>query len=414
MPQKMPQEKTKLFCPMYRTPAIKMRKKGWRIEFYYAENGKLRRHDIRVERYRRKFVSDKEAYYWLQENICIPLIKKLRNGWTPRDSVTIEEVNSPQKTIQNILDEFEQYNGDKLDAKQITGASYYNYIHRLETIRQTMRPEYSDILPTSLIEEVTTMQAEKYILRIKALREWEAKTANNFIKFWRMIYKYAIDCGYIDRNPFEKVSLFVGEEKSKRILTQDEQTKICNYLLEDNLPFFIFTQLVYIEGIRPCEILRLQVQDLDAESLTINIPATKTKNHKARSILIAESLKPIFMDWLNTIDFATLSPITYLFHTDFLPAQASQPLKSNYASKQWKIMRNELNISEEAKLYGLRHTGITDLLNIFSVNAVRMHIGHATAAQTLHYAKHENELLQKEIAAKAPMYGINVATSKKE
>lgn len=43
-----------------------------------------------------------------------------------------------------------------------------------------------------------------------------------------------------------------------------------------------------------------------------------------------------------------------------------------------------------------------------------MHIGHATAAQTLHYAKHENELLQKEIAAKAPMYGIKVATSEKE
>ena len=169
--------------------------------------------------------------------------------------------------------------------------------------------------------------------------------------------------------------------------------------------FFIFTQLVYIEGIRPGEILRLQAKDLDAAELRINVPASKTKNHKARTVLIPNSLKPAFLEYLQKIDFEKVEPSAYLFHADFLPAKAPKPLTSDYSSTRWKQMRGKLGISDECKLYGLRHTGITDLLNIFSVNTVRMHIGHSTTTQTLHYANHENENLQREVAAKAPIYG---------
>lgn len=404
----MPREQSKVFCPMYRQPVIKRYQKGWRIEFYYAENGELHRQDIRVEKYRRKFANAESAYYWLQENVCVPLTEKLRNGWTPKDgnSITTELIKGKKITIQALIDEFVSFKEDALRAKQLTEGSFVNYYQRIEVIRKSMKPEYSDILLTSSLEEFTPMKAKKYIMQLAALREWEVKTTNNFIKFWRMLYKFAIDNGYTDKNPFEKVSLFVGEEKSKRPLTQAEQTKIYNYLIREDLPFFIFTQLVYIEGIRPGEILRLQAKDLDVKELRINVPASKTKNHKAHTVLVPDSLKPAFAEWLQKIDFAHVEPSAYLFHTNFLPGKATKPLTSDYSSTHWKQMREKLDISAECKLYGLRHTGITDLLNIFSVNAVRMHIGHSTTTQTLHYANHENENLQREIAAKAPIYGL--------
>lgn len=212
----MPREQSKVFCPMYRQPVIKRYQKGWRIEFYYAENGELHRQDIRVEKYRKKFANAESAYYWLQENICIPLTEKLRSGWTPKEgvSITTEIIKGAKMTIQALIDEFVSFKEDALRAKQLTEGSFVNYYQRIEVIRKSMKPEYSDILLSSSLDEFTPMTAKKYIMKLAALREWKVKTTNNFIKFWRMLYKYAIDNGYAEKNPFEKVSLFVGEEKA--------------------------------------------------------------------------------------------------------------------------------------------------------------------------------------------------------
>lgn len=404
----MPHEQSKVLCPMYRTPAIKRYQKGWRIEFYYAENGELHRQDIRVEKYRRKFANAETAYYWIQENICIPLTKKLRSGWTPKEgsSITREIIKGDKITVQTLLDDFINYKEDAVQAKQLSENSFVNYLQRIETIRKSMKPEYSDILLSTPLDEITPMIAKKYIMRLAALREWEVKTSNNFIKFWRMIYKFAIDNGYTDKNPFEKVSLFVGEEKSKRTLTKEEQIKIYNYLHRENLPFLIFTQLVYTDLIRPVEIFRLQCKDLDPTTRKIILPASKTKNKKERVLLIPQSLEVLFDRYLQEIDYVNTSKEAYLFSENFRPKTSNEPLPSVYASIRWRKMCQELNLPLDCKLYGLRHTGICDLLAVLPLNTVRMLADHSDTKQTIHYANHETEKIRKEVAEKAPIYGV--------
>lgn len=404
----MPHEQSKVLCPMYRQPVIKKYQKGWRIEFYYSANGELHRQDIRVEKYRRKFADAETAYFWLQENICIPLLKKLRSGWTPKEGTSIasEIIKGEKITVQTLLEEFINYKEYAVQAKQLSDGSFVNYLQRIETIKKSMKPEYSDILLSSSLDEITPMTAKKYIMKLAALREWEVKTTNNIIKFWRMLYKYAIDNGYTDKNPFEKVALFVGEEKSKRTLTKEEQSRIYDYLHRENLPFLIFTQLVYSDLIRPVEIFRLQCKDLNPVTRTITLPAGKTKNRKERVLLIPQAMEALFDKYLQEIDFVNADKEAYLFSEDFRPQVCGEPLPSLYASIRWRKMCQELGLPIDCKLYGLRHTGISDLLEILPVNTVRMLADHSDTKQTIHYANHENEQIRKEVAAKAPIYGI--------
>lgn len=219
------------------------------------------------------------------------------------------------------------------------------------------------------------------------------------------LFKFAVDNSLASVNPFEKVALIKGEQKSKRTLSKEEQTKIYDYLHATNVPFLVYTQLVYTDLIRPVEIFRIQCKDLDPVNRKITLHAGKTKNKKERVLLIPQSLETLFDRYLQEIDYANTNKEAYLFSEDFRPKVSKEPLPSAYASFRWRKMCRELNLPDDCKLYGLRHTGICDLLAVLPMNTVRMLADHSDTKQTIHYANHENEQIRKEVAAKAPIYG---------
>ena len=68
-------------------------------------------------------------------------------------------------------------------------------------------------------------------------------------------------------------------------------------------------------------------------------------------------------------------------------------------------MCDALNINSDCKLYGLKHTGISDMLDVLPVNTVRLLAGHSDTKQTMQYANHEDAIKREAIINKAPIYG---------
>lgn len=397
-------QKTKLqIVPKYRIPVVKKYKNGWRIVFYYSKNGVLTRHIFRCEKYKKSFERAKDAEAWINENLCVPLMEELQNGWTPEQGLP-KFCKKETVTLSELTDLFLADAAERYAAKYINFTSYKSYESFARIIKSCLNPESGGLQDYNL-RDVTRATAEKIVVRVKTQREWSTKTANNFIKLCRMLFKFGIDNSYLSVNPFEGVALLKGEEKGKRTVTAEEQRKIFSHLKETDLPFLIFTQLVYSDLIRPVEIFRLQCKDLSVEDFKITIPASKTKNKKSRVVYIPDSLHGLFSEYLNRIDFKKTDKEAYLFSYDFLPAKTASPLPSIYASQRWRKMCKDLELPEDCKLYGLRHTGITDLLEILPANTVRMHAGHSDTRQTFHYANHEDEKRQIEVASKAPIYG---------
>ena len=399
----MLQKKTMRITAKYRIPEVKKYKNGWRIVFWYQKNGELKRHVLRCEKYKKSFERAKDAEVWINENLCVPLLQELRTGWTPEQGMP-DFCDKDKESIHltELADLFLEDAYKRYQAKLINYNSYSAYKSFCKVIRSSISVGIEDCN----VKDVTKIKAEKFIIQIKALREWQAKTANNFIKLCRMLFKFAVDNSFTSFNPFEKVPLIKGEQKSKRTLTKEEQSKIYNYLHRENLPFLIFTQLVYTDLIRPVEIFRLQCKDLDPTTRKITLPASKTKNKKERVLLIPQSLEVLFDRYLQEIDYANTSKEAYLFSENFRPEISDEPLPSVYASIRWRKMCQELNLPDDCKLYGLRHTGICDLLAVLPMNTVRMLADHSDTKQTIHYANHENEQIRKEVAAKAPIYGM--------
>ena len=399
----MLQKKTTKICAKYRIPELKKYKKGWRVVFWYQKNGVLVRHILRVEKYKKAFERCKDAEIWITENLCVPLLAELEKGWTPEQGEP-NFCKNDNITLSALTDLFLQDAGERYAAHLINSTSYNSYKCFCKVITTALNAESGGIEDCT-IKELTKAKAEKFCIQIKAQREWQTKTANNFIKLCRMLLKFAVDNGFAAFNPFEKVPLFKGDEKSKRTITKDEQQKIYSHLRDTNLPFLVFTQLVYTDLIRPVEIFRLKCKDLSVEKLEITLSAKNSKNKKARILPIPQSLAPLFRHYLKVIDFENQSPDAYLFYKDFLPATAQNPLGSAYASCRWRTMCDTLDINSDCKLYGLKHTGISDMLDVLPVNTVRLLAGHSDTKQTMQYANHEDAQKREAIINKAPIYG---------
>ena len=399
----MLQKKNMRITAKYRIPEIKKYKNGWRIVFWYQKNGELKRHVLRCEKYKKSFERAKDAEVWINENLCMPLLQELRKGWTPEQGMPgFCDVDKDNLRLSELADLFLQDAYERYQAKLISYTTVTLYKSFCKTVKSSVTLGIDDCK----ITEITKAKAERFVVQIKALREWQPQSCNNFIRLCRMLFKFAVDNSLASVNPFDKVAMLKGEQKSKRPLTKEEQSKIYEYLHEKNLPFLIFTQLVYSDLIRPVEILRIQCKDLDAEKRKITLPASKTKNKKERVVLIPQSLDALFNRYLQEINFATMDKNAYLFSTDFRPGVSKDPLPSTYSSIYWRKMCRELDLPEDCKLYGLRHTGICDLLSMLPVNTVRIIADHSDTKQTMHYANHENEQVRKEVAAKAPIYGM--------
>lgn len=403
-------EQMKEWCPRYRMPVLKTSEKGWRVEFYYNKNGCFTRKQIRVEKYRKQFPNNDNARMWIQENIMYPLSEELRKGWTPEQG--LPRLVAGTITLKKLLDEFGDDKRQKFGADILRTKSIGTYKTHISVAEQSMLAECGSLIADCDISEITVQQAERYIIGVKCLRDWSVTTANNYLKFMRMVFKFASDNGYISSNPFEKVKLLRGETEGKRPLTKEEMTTVYNHLKEkeDDLPFLIFTQLVYTDLLRPIEIFRLQKKDFDRSTMKFTVSGEKSKNKKTRIAYIPQALQDLFTKYLEKVGFDNLDRNMYLFHENFLPSKPSKwkkviPIGSDYSSRRWAELRKELNLPDDCKLYGLRHTGISDLLDILPANTVRMHADHSDLRQTIHYADHENEQIRKEVAAKAPIYG---------
>lgn len=399
----MLQKKTMRITAKYRIPEVKKYKNGWRIVFWYQKNGELKRHILRCEKYKKSFERAKDAELWISENLCVPLTQELQNGWTPEQGMpNFCNKSNNDIRLSVLADLFLEDAYERYKAKLINYTSYSCYKSFCKVISSSTSFGIEDCN----IHEITRVKAEKFIVQIKALREWQAKTTNNFIKLCRMLFKFAVDNSLASVNPFEKVALIKGEQKSKRTLSKEEQTKIYDYLHATNVPFLVYTQLVYTDLIRPVEIFRIQCKDLDPVNRKITLRAGKTKNKKERVLLIPQSLEALFDQYLQEIDYVNANKEAYLFSEDFRPKVSKDPLPSAYASIRWRKMCQELNLPDDCKLYGLRHTGICDLLTVLPMNTVRMLADHSDTKQTIHYANHENEQIRKEVAAKAPIFGV--------
>ncbi|MDK2818731.1 MAG: site-specific integrase [Spirochaetota bacterium] len=214
-------------------------------------------------------------------------------------------------------------------------------------------------------------------LRQKYSKHYAYKITKNI----RAFLNYAIKQGYYDYNEYKKLEFFQAPKPQKRkvIISMDDFKDMLLYCDRvGNLDFKYYLMTLFFTGSRPREIVNLTYKDIDLKNNRISIWMNKTKKFKT------VPLNPMFArELVNIIKFNEL--------TNGCLFIGSIKSDKGFYSRQFKIMKEELNLNSDYSLYLFRHTSGSLALEISKdIHKVKALLGHESIKTTDQYYMLEN------------------------
>ncbi|MBP2032562.1 integrase [Clostridium algifaecis] len=357
--------------------------------------------DANGKRIRKQFVgkSRKEA-----EKKKLDYINKMNLGLKNAKNMWLAQ------TLKSWLFEFVKMSGN---IKPTTFARYEglyrNYI------------EKSSIGSMSL-DKLESIQIQRYYNKL--FKQGKSSNQINYVnKFLKQFLNYAVDCGYILKNPCDGKRVVIPKkelneivEKAVPVFTDEELSKILN---SDNCKIKYIALFSLSTGMRRGEIIGLKENDIDYKTKEIHIKRTvatttifdnenkkskqtivqepKTKNSK-RTIPLPASLVGLIKDTikikksekLKAGDSYCKNNLDYLFLSEI-----GNLINAGNLDKTWSKFLNRLDIPHK-KFHALRHTYATKQFeNNIPLKTVSMLLGHSsieiTANIYTHVLKREKE-----------------------
>ena len=384
------EKKIMLFKPTpyidFTFPKLSEGTKEWLIYFYVKDPGSGRMKRIRIKINRIKNLRQRRA---AAKQMIASLSEKLAMGWNPLLSDKAPKASTP------LFDAFDAFEAVK--KKEMEHQSFRSYQSFIRVFRGYLESIGFD--KTRVAASVTRETAMAFLDYLEGRDDVSARTYNNYLSFLSTLWDWLRDKGYVTDNVFRDFKRKPKRlmNKKRRLLSQEEVTRLFSFLQGENPQFLCAVILCYCCFIRPKEIALLQGADLDLDGQRIFVRAEIAKNDNDSVRTIPDAALP-FLERLRTVP-----PKHYLFGKnagigdDFSPGpiRGDQKKFSDY----WKkVVRPACGFGNDIQFYSLKDTGITSMLESgIPINLVQQQADHSSVAMTAIYVGHRkgaNEMVR--------------------
>ena len=353
-------------------PAILCHQKdNWQIEYYVYSpvTNQMERKRIRLNKLRRhcRTLQDFKAQTF---NIIQTINNQLAGGWSPfGESENIRYYTTLDEVMHLYIEEKQK------ELKPDTLRSYKSFC-------RIFGEWCLNIVPGCKCIQFNRVLAIRYMDYVYNERKVSARGYNNQLKMARALFSWAMEKCYCKENPFETIRVKKEAEKKRVTIDADTRRRIREYFEEVNPEFMVVMELIYTSFLRPAEVSRVQISQIDLQEHCIHMSADKTKNGKRRaaplSAELCERIAPIIegkpADW-------------YLIGYSFKPGQTA--LSKKMYGKEWVKMRKALGLPDTMQLYSLRDSGFFDKLKAgIPALTVMQAADHHDLSMTTRYANH--------------------------
>ena len=369
---------------------IRKRKDGrWeaRIIDFYKDNGKAHYKSIYGESY--------------------TAVKTLKKDFDLQKNKDINKKAIFQKSMTDIC--IEWFNKQKIKLKYSTQAEYYRTIHN------HIIPYFKDIEPKNINNKtVQNFIGDKY----NDGHGLSAKTICDKVTVLLQIIRYSEKEKYFSAFDYDDIDLPKIQTEEFKILTQEEEKKLDNYL-KNNLTLENFGVILTKEtGIRIGELCALKLDDLDLEKGTLNINKTiqrvknldKDATTKTKIIITAPKSKKSTRIIPLPDSIVVMAKNLYKnYGSDtYILTGTTKYIEPRILQKKFKQLMDDLEI-KDITVHSLRHFFATKAVeNGFDVKSLSEILGHASVRFTLEkYVRSSFELKRKHMNKMAINYNID-------
>ena len=379
------------------TPPIlkKTASRGEHIEYYVYNpvTMKMERQRIRLEKLSHQF-KNRSQYKQMVMQLMMNLTGKLAGGWTPYgENQNVAEYTPINKAI-------EAYIADK--SRDLRKASMVSYISVAKIFVEWLTTQNIHEMASHLLNQRT---CQRFMDELRDRPKFNNNTYNTYLKKYRACFAWMVDRGYCKENPFEKIKTLKKQEKIRQLIPVDARETVINHVRTSKHPNYeIVMHLIFTSLIRPSEIERLQVRDVDLKNKCIHIPANKAKTHKDRDAALSDTCIALLIPLLSK---PGILPTWYLINSNY--ECGPDPCYHGMFKKHWMKIRKECGLPDEMQLYSLKDSGITEMLEAgVSINQVKEAAGHADISTTNKYIGKDTEKMIEAVR------GANVSLGKKK
>ena len=379
------------------TPPIlkKTASRGEHIEYYVYNpvTMKMERQRIRLEKLSHQF-KNRSQYKQMVMQLMMNLTGKLAGGWTPYgENQNVAEYTPINKAI-------EAYIADK--SRDLRKASMVSYISVAKIFVEWLTTQNIHEMASHLLNQRT---CQRFMDELRDRPKFNNNTYNTYLKKYRACFAWMVDRGYCKENPFEKIKTLKKQEKIRQLIPVDARETVINHVRTSKHPNYeIVMHLIFTSLIRPSEIERLQVRDVDLKNKCIHIPANKAKTHKDRDAALSDTCIALLIPLLSK---PGILPTWYLINSNY--ECGPEPCYHGMFKKHWMKIRKDCGLPDEMQLYSLKDSGITEMLEAgVSINQVKEAAGHSDISTTNKYIGKDTEKMIEAVR------GANVSLGKKK
>lgn len=360
---------------------------GWQINYYVYNpvTDKMERKRMLLNILRKRYRTIAEFKVAANEIVCT-INSKLAGGWTPfGESENARYYSTIDEIIKLYLSEKSK------ELKPDTMRSYRSFCNIFSNWCAESAPNCKCI-------QFNKTLAVQYMDYIYMERGVAARAYNNQLKMARALFSWAVQKCYCKENPFELIKVKKQDEKKRILIPSQIRKKIRTYLEQHNPNFMVVLELIFTSLLRPAEISRIQIKQINLKEQYIYMPSAQTKNGHHRYAFLSKELVIMLAPLI-----ANAQDDWYLIGDGFAPAKKAMTTK-NYR-KVWDKVRNILNLPKEMQLYSFRDTGINNMLKS-GINplTVMQAADHHDLAMTTRYANHVDPNLIQTLRKLAPEF----------
>ena len=314
----------------------------WLIVYYTKDpqSDKLVRFRNRVPK-----MSNKKERLRFAQKMIDTLNEQLYSGWSPYMG-NLTEV----KTIDYCFDYYLKTLSKELSDGVKRKSTYNNYKYFIMAFTEYLSIYQKNV---KFISDISTLICDHFLDRIYIEKEKSARTYNFYLMCMRTFFNFCLSKGFIKESPVKKTKTKSIKEKTRVVLNEKEKAKLA-LLKEENFHFYVFCMTTYYCFIRPNELKKLKVENVNIEKNYITIPSSISKNRKTENVTIPN----IFIEELKE-HIGKASKDLFLFGKKFVPGK--QAVTNLFY--HWENVRKKYGFRKEVQFYSLKDTGITDMLN---------------------------------------------------
>jgi integrase len=224
--------------------------------------------------------------------------------------------------------------------------------HRLrewncQTLKRFFSGKYLDEISTVMVEDFKSARMQEPRKKVKDGRTIKHATVNRALTTLKLLFHQAERSGYAVKNPVAGVSMLCEPVDSIRVVSFEEQAA---YLSEASQPLYDIAKVMLDTGMRPEEVFRMRIENIDFRQKTIFNPFGKTKAAR-RTIPMTDDVITL----LNArVKEATAKETPFVFPSPYNIQTAIGSVKKAHSAAVGRA-----KITHHLRLYDLRHTFAT-------------------------------------------------------